>query len=250
MKIFIAYFDYLGFKDFIENNSEEEQKRIILNNFRDMERARSINKYTETQFGMIADTTRSKINCINFSDTIVFWTKDDSIDSLKELLSVSFTFNLQSVLYFFPVRGAIVYGEMTYHDFSKENENGAVFNINSVFGKGLVRAHLKADAQNWAGTVIDSSLTTELNDRGIIVSEFLAPVAKLFKVPYKKHIVNQEEYVCMLTRGEMNQETFKNLSETIDRNFKAYNKKVDDQSVQDKLKNTIEFLESFLPSHA
>jgi hypothetical protein len=39
MNRFIAYFDYLGFKKFIENNTLDYQKRIVVNNFRDIENA-------------------------------------------------------------------------------------------------------------------------------------------------------------------------------------------------------------------
>jgi hypothetical protein len=39
MKKFIAYFDYLGFKQFIDNNDLEYQRKIVGNNFRDIESA-------------------------------------------------------------------------------------------------------------------------------------------------------------------------------------------------------------------
>ena len=37
MKIFIAYFDFLGFKQFIKNNTLESQMNTVINIFRDIE---------------------------------------------------------------------------------------------------------------------------------------------------------------------------------------------------------------------
>ena len=102
MNCFIAYFDYLGFKEFIENNDLDYQKKIIGNNFRDLESALGQGKIKDVHHGVIADLSNSKINCINFSDTVVFWTNDDSNESLKELLDVSYKFNWQAVDFFFP----------------------------------------------------------------------------------------------------------------------------------------------------
>lgn len=39
MKKFIAYFDYLGFKQFIDNNDLVYQRKIVGNNFPDIENA-------------------------------------------------------------------------------------------------------------------------------------------------------------------------------------------------------------------
>ena len=89
MNRFIAYFDYLGFKKFIENNTLDYQKRIVVNNFRDIENALGKGKTKPAKYGVIADLSESKINCINFSDTVVFWTNDDSIDSLIEILGTT-----------------------------------------------------------------------------------------------------------------------------------------------------------------
>lgn len=101
MKKFIAYFDYLGFKQFIENNDLQYQKRIMGNNFRDIESAITQGKSVEAPHGVIADLSNHKVNCINFSDTVVFWTNDDSIQSLSEILEVAYKFNWQATTFFF-----------------------------------------------------------------------------------------------------------------------------------------------------
>lgn len=46
MNCFIAYFDYLGYSKFIENNDLDYQKKIIRNNFRDIESALGKGKFS------------------------------------------------------------------------------------------------------------------------------------------------------------------------------------------------------------
>lgn len=245
MNRFIAYFDYLGFKEFIENNDLEYQSRIVDNNFRDMESALGQGKLKDAPHGVIADISNSQINCINFSDTVFFFTNDTSDTSLVEILEVAYKFNWQAIDFCFPVRGALVFGEMAYVDFKKKNGGGGIYNINSVYGKGLVKAHLRADEQHWAGTVLDESFTTEIANRGHNLDEFLLPYAKKYKVPYKTEVERADEYVLNIIKGTLNDEALKNFSKNIRGNFAQYNKSVVDKSVQQKIENTIRFLESF-----
>lgn len=245
MNRFIAYFDYLGFKEFIENNDLSFQEKIILNNFRDMERALGQGSYKEALNGVVADLSHSNINCINFSDTVVFWTNDNSDESLIELLKVSCDFNSQAIGYFFPVRGSVVYGEMISVNFSHANDVGGKYHINSVFGKGLVNAYLKANSQNWAGTVIDESLIIEVSKRNYNLEEILRPYAKKYRVPYRDEVKLPEEFVFNIVKGNLNDDAFKNFRQGITDNFEAYNKSINHPDVQKKLDNTITFLASY-----
>ena len=245
MNRFIAYFDYLGFKEFIENNDLEYQKRIVNNNFRDMESALGQGNFKDTPRGVIADISKSQINCINFSDTVVFFTNDNSKDSLIEILKVAYEFNYREINFCFPVRGALVFGEMVYADFKQNNGGGGIYNINSVYGKGLVKAHLRANEQHWAGTVIDESFTTEIVNRGHNLYEFLLPYAKKYKVPYKNGENRAEEFVLNIVKGTLNDEVLKSMSISIRDNFAQDKKPVTDERVQQKISNTIQFLESY-----
>lgn len=245
MNSFIAYFDYLGFKEFIEKNDLATQKEVMGRIFRDMERALGRGKYKDAPQGVIADISNSKINCINFSDTVVFFTKDVSEESLTELLEVSYTFNYQAVDYFFPVKGSVVYGELEYVGFNQYNNGGGAYHINSIFGKGLVKAYSKANEQNWAGTVFDESFIGELKERGKDLEKYLHPFAKKYKVPYKNGIDLPEEFVLNIIKGTLNDVAMKSFSDGIQDNFAQYKKSVDKPDVQAKLKNTLMFLESY-----
>lgn len=249
MKKFIAYFDYLGFKQFIDNNDIDYQRRIVGNNLRDIENALAKEKLKRTSRGsVVADLSQSRINCINFSDTVVFWTNDDSEESLKDILEVAHIFNWHVIDYFFPARGSLVYGEIEVVDFQQKNEAGGRYNISSPFGKGLVRAHEKAEMQHWAGTVLDSSLTEEIVRRNYDIETFLQPYAKRYKVPYKKNLELPDEYVLCLVTGQLNDEAFKNYSKNVRENFAKHKKSVDNDDVRKKIENTIQFLQSFMPN--
>ena len=248
MERFIAYFDYLGFKQFIENNKLTYQKKIIDNILRDIERALGQTKIKFTGHGgVIADLSNSRINCINFSDTVVFWTNDNSEESLLEIISVTYQFNLEDITFFFPARGALVYGEIESIEFKQRNEGGGLYNINSVFGRGLVKAHEKAEKQHWAGTIIDQSIIDIMNIRGFNQEILLKPFAKKYKVPFKvkNRTEFQEEFVMCLTKGNIDEEAFNNLSKNIRDNFAKHNKSVNSDDVKEKIENTITFLSSF-----
>lgn len=246
MKKLIAYFDYLGFKQFIDNNDLTVHKRTMIHIFRDMEMALSKGKSKIKGNKLISDLTESQINCISFSDTVMFWTEDTSESSIIEFLEVVYRFNWQAILYCFPVRGSLVFGEIEYVDFKQESLVGAKYNINSVFGQGLVDAHVKAESQNWAGTVCDSSFIEMLVQLGYEPDKILPPFAKKYKVPYKNEQNQPEEYVlCLMNNGKISKDAFQNISDGIIRNFGDLNKSIDSPSIQEKIKNTIKFLESF-----
>ncbi|WPR77704.1 hypothetical protein [Algoriphagus sp. NG3] len=245
MKKFIAYFDYLGFRQFIEKNDILAQKRGMGNIFREIEQAIAKEKTTDAPHGIIADLEESNINCINFSDTIIFWTEDDSVDSLKEILEVSYIFNWRTNGYFFPARGAIVHGELEAVDFSYLNGKGRNYNINSVFGRGLISAYEKAESQNWAGTVVDHSIIGFLEGIGENPETFLEPWCIPYFIPYKNGVWKVKEFAFILVKGGLNDEAFNNWSKGIRDNFENYNKGPLDPRTEEKLKNTIEFLRGF-----
>lgn len=244
----LAYFDYLGFKDFIERNEIDYQIEIVKNIFRDIENALGKGKIIETSRGYIADLSKNKIHCINFSDTVIFWSENQSIEALTDLLEVAYGFNWSCIDFFFPVRGAIILGEVFDFKFDHESDNGGTYGVNSIFGRGLVDAHLKAEKQNWAGTVIDNSIVSYLTENKVNAESFLAPFAKKYKVPYHKGYDRpEEEWVLNLVKsnGALNDEAFKNMRRNIIENFSNHNKRIDSDEVALKIKNTLEFLESY-----
>lgn len=243
---FIAYFDFLGYKNFIMNNNTEEVRRRIGHIFRDTESALGKGKFVEAPYGYIADIDKSKLNCLNISDTIIFWSNDDSFESFKEILEVSFRFNWTFTCYSFPVRGAIVHGEMGVFGHYKDLDEGGTYNLNTIYGKGLIIAHEKAENLNLAGCVIDVSAIDKVSKFGEPM-EIIGNRAMLYNVPYKKNCNNiSSEYLLKFYENDsINQEAFKNRSNGIRGAFTGDNKEMNERS-EILLNNTIKFLRAML----
>ncbi len=243
MKTYIAYFDHLGFKDFIERNDFEMQKRGVGNILRDIENAAADGKLKDAPYGLVADLSHTTIQVLNFSDTILFWTQDDSEESLIEILKVAYRYNWGATTHFFPARGALSHGEIQHLNHNSENDKGGAYHVNSIFGKGLVDVYQKAESSDWSGATIDSSIIEKILEFGKEPTDFLAPYAKLYNVPYKNEKY-QEEFAFKLCEEPINEEAFKNVSRSIKENFANYDKRVDSEGVQRKIKNTIDYLVS------
>jgi hypothetical protein len=241
-EVYLAYFDFMGFKEFILNNDDDVLKRRMGHIFRDIEMSLGQGKYQEPQRGVVlADISTSKLNCLNISDTVLFWTNELNYDSLRELLNVAYSFNWREVGYNFPLRGSVIKGKV--HEVSGKNINGegGSYSIQCLFGEGLVNAHDLAESQEWAGTVIDNSIIEDLQ-REKDGLEFIENLALKYDVPFKKNI-KKEFYVFKLKQGKMSDEGLKNTLENIDYVFNLDNKPTDDERVKLKIKNTKDFLE-------
>lgn len=245
MKSYIAYFDFLGFKNFILNNDNEHIRKRIGHILRDIEAALGQGEYKEARLGFIADISKSKLNCLNISDTIILWANDDSFDSFLELLKVSFDFNWRVTRYHFPVRGAIVYDDLDIITHNMDTKNGGTYNVNSIFGKGLVSAHIKAENLNLAGCIVDSSTISKIEEFANW-EKTLDQFATIYSVPYKEPIGVCKEYILRLfVNKTINPETFDNVERSLSEAFSGDNKEMNDRSLE-LLKNTVDYIRSFV----
>ena len=246
MKRYITYFDFLGYKSFILNNNNDYLRRRINNILAGAEMALGRGKTIRPDNGFVyADLSESKINYLNISDTIIFWTNSDTVEEFKELLEVSHRFNWWGICYDFPVRGAMIYGEIEIKTGFNQNDIGGSINVNSIYGKGLVYAHLKAESQNWAGTVIDNSVISKIENQIVDFDQYITRFTKLYKIPYKGGNEAKPEYALRLVTDQLNEEAFKNRKDGIEKAFFDDNKD-DNIRVREILENTIKFLKTEL----
>lgn len=244
MKKYVGYFDLMGYKNFIENNETDETRRRVTHILRDIEAALGKGEYKEGGHGVLhADLSASKLQCITISDTVIFWTLDDSKESLMEILKVCFDFNFKLNLHNFPVRGALVFEAIEMINGFQRNNNGGTYSVNTIYGKGLVKAHIKAESQYWAGTVIDQSAIEKIAEEND-VEQVLAPFAMKTQVPYKNGCpIQDREYAFRLCIGWLNEIAYGNWKKGIEEVFAADNKGMDDAGIIAKLANTIAFLD-------
>lgn len=244
MKLYIAYFDFLGYKNFILNNGSEHLHTRVGHILRDIETSLSLgNLKKNLREVFIADLSNSHINCFNFSDTVLFWTNDNSIESFTELLKVSYRFNWNEVCYNFPVRGTIIFDEFEQISGSNENQVGGTYVVKCIYGKGLLKAYQKTENLNWAGCVIDNSVISELKNHGDY-TDLLNQYAIEYSVPYKITPQNHKpEYALRLVDGKINKTAFKNRCDGIVQSFSSDSKDADQPRAKTLLDNTIKFLE-------
>jgi len=245
MDTYIAYFDILGFKEFIENNEKAYVEKNFRNIFRESQTAISGETFIEyAPIGLVPDLNKAEINCMHFSDSIIFWTNDFSTESFKKMVNVCYTFYWQCMKYSFPVRGCLVFGDIEFKPFQIKSKGKGIFQNSSLYGKALISAYLKAESQDWAGCYIDKSAiqTVEENAINELINE---NKVVYYPVPLKDG-TQSFEYTVRIIGGSLNNMAFKNLAKGIERIFTLHmNGKPITESVIRKQNNTIKFLDYF-----
>lgn len=237
--VYLAYFDFMGFKEFINNNDDETLIRRMGHIFRDIETSLGLGKYQEPKNGrIIADLSKSNLNCLNISDTVLIWTNDCSQNSLIELIKVAYHFNWTENAYNFPIRGSVVKGKIREVTGKNINSQGGSYSVQCVYGKAMIDAHIKAENQNWAGTVIDKQVVIDLKSSEV-GSQLLTENALEYDVPYKTGVI--KDFVFKFNKGKLNDTALANFLSDIDRIFQMDNKEIN-ESVKVKIQNTKQFI--------
>jgi hypothetical protein len=151
----IACFDILGFKN---NVKEFEQQAGIgrLNVFVKNFYSKIINELKQQNAYHPNDVFSTW-----FSDTFIFFTRDDSEQAfslLQSTFDISYWFVITKDAKW-PLRGAIGYGQL-YADISK----------NIFLGSGIINAYEYAEKQNWIGSIVTPEANNKLVELGIDLS--------------------------------------------------------------------------------
>lgn len=245
METFIAFFDILGFKEFIFNNDFDETKRLFGHLLRDTQTALSKENYLEVPQGIVPDLSFQKVNALHVSDSIVFWTNTSTAADFEELVNVCYSFYWRSLQTTFPLRGCLTFGEIDFNPNTIKNSNGIYFHNYSLIGKGLVEAYLKAESLEYAGCLLDKKAIAKVDDKlinDLIYDQKLC----MYKVPCKTGF--SYEHVFRPNRGDHNDVSFRNTANRI-KNLFTYASKNDIEklpsSVLNKMNNTIDFISFF-----
>jgi len=188
MANFLAYFDLLGYKKFIENNDESHLDYRTNHFGRNIERALALDQPdipSKCAGAFLSDISHSTLNCLTFSDTVILWTNSNTLQDFEEILRVAYKYNNFNVLLDFPSRGCIVYGDIWFKPFDSENQRGGRYMLNMIYGKALIDAHLRADSMSWAGCELDNSAieyARTLGDITLLLQEFTI----LYNIPFKQ----------------------------------------------------------------
>jgi hypothetical protein len=187
MANFLAYFDLLGYKKFIENNTEERLDYRTNHFGRNIEIALALDRPTiqsKRPGVVISDISHSTLNCLTFSDTVILWTNSNALEDFTEILQVAHKYNNFNILHDFPSRGCVVYGDIWYKPFDSENLRGGKYMLNMIYGKALIDAHSRAEAMSWAGCELDKSAIEYANTLGNI-KPLLQEYTMVYDIPFK-----------------------------------------------------------------
>ncbi len=145
-KRFVAFFDLLGFKSWLKADGSFKVFTYVRGFLNLMIRASLPGSIVNPD--MSVTLKDSNIEFINFSDAIIFYTRDDSDACFDTMLQVSGEF--MNVVISGPsrmIRGAIAHGE-----FYADPE------ANAYVGQALVDAHDLEGAQDWLSCSLDDSV--------------------------------------------------------------------------------------------
>ncbi|MDD2345249.1 MAG: hypothetical protein PHY85_03795 [Bacteroidales bacterium] len=231
-KRFIAYFDLLGYRNFIKNNDVSKQYEVLSKIHVQIETAiNESKKYIEKSIFVVNDLNNEKVNFSNYSDTFIFWTNTDTKEEFDAIFNATIEINHRLNMNFFPVRGVLLYDELIPLNFSSKKTE---YHINTYFGKGLIIAHDKAENQEWAGTYIDKSvfeiIELDVDQKNKCVEYDIPLKGGRFskELAFKICLDNSEDYI-------------RNLKQSVELTFVRNNKW--DVKAQTKLNNTLAFLD-------
>jgi len=199
METYLAYFDILGFKDFIYNTAQDEIDFKFDCLLRDSQSSITDDKFISDLYGgLVPDLKQSRVNCLHVSDSIIFWTSGVSKEQFAHIIDVSNDFfQCCCVNQTFPVRGCIVKGIISFDPFTIKSQKELKFINSSIYGKALIDAYIKAELQEWAGCYIDKSVFEGIDE--IEINALIAS-GKILKypVPFKDQIVKEEFTIKMI----------------------------------------------------
>jgi hypothetical protein len=144
----VAYFDILGFKNEIQLSTGHLEVLAYLYG----EIIDRINDELKEVTGFMA----LKYECSWFSDSFLFYSSDDSIDSYLTIhLAATSFFDYMTIIKKWPVRGALTAGDF----YANKNKN-------IYLGKAVVDAYSYAEKQDWIGFVLTPEAYEKLVTNG------------------------------------------------------------------------------------
>lgn len=236
-KRFVAFLDILGFKEIIEKNSLNDIVEIYSKTLKEAY-DKSI-KTLESQEEFRDEEASLKSTII--SDSILFWTENDTFNGFVKLLLTIDYFIYAALRNGFLLRGAIVYDEIIELKATAISDKTLESSI--LIGKAITRAYTQEAKQDWCGCTVSQDAIErfkQLHTPNAANFEDLVSYGFLIKytVPYKSGKIT-DEYVVnwpKVLSSKPNPDWIINA-------FKAHAKVFDVWEVQNKLNNTLRFME-------
>ncbi len=260
-KVYLAYFDILGFKSYVQNHSLGELANKMEAFYIGSQSSMSErNRPCSDDCGRIEpDPTTFRVKALHISDSLIYWTEGDSIEDFENILDTSRKLIMKTCTTRLLLRGCITYGDLCFNpDIVRENKNE--FYQFAMFGNSIVNAYTKAEKLKIVGCVIDDYAIGRVNE--INGSNGINDFIKKGKVVYRCIPQKGENGVCVKPEciikpicadSSITELEFYNRSMDLEDAFKEMSNgnkgtsiEVLPEDVKQKLNNTIEFYRSFL----
>jgi hypothetical protein len=241
---YVLFMDILGFSQLIQNNSSKKIKQIYESHFIGnysfaFETAASRLNIShlsvhKLQGNISQDLIQNKFELHIMSDSIIVWTKDDSVESFKDLCKFASSYLALNLWCGLPLRGGVSKGDIV-------NINKDVNNIaqTCIVGKGVVNAYHTEQKQNWMGIAIDDECITGLTSEDLKTTpivNYVVPMKVLDKGTCQEKQVYENKYVVNWT---LFNEYFTDSLDFFNDCFSKYNKPI--QGIENKIQNTYKF---------
>lgn len=254
---YVALFDILGFKEIVKNNSHEELIKIYEKLDRLLKFSLCLCRLNkEFQY----DFSKTIINSINISDSILLWTNDVNVTSFYDLILTSWELQFQSIYAGLPMTGAITVGPISIIQDRIQAQTQTENFRSTFFGKPIVEAFELVSKQLWAGSLITNE-TIEVYENNLFrfVRTFDDPlfidpyrieksisihglkrrkILREFDVPFKKKPYSQR----YLTLNWPDKTRTRISEKQIRERFLRHNKFIRKKSVHKLIENTITYL--------
>lgn len=181
---FVAYFDILGFKDYVFSNSTDEIHKMLIN----------LNKILPNDKDEEID--ESSILCTTFSDSIFIFTKSDSIAEFRNFIQFIRRFMRTSIRRNIPLKASIAYGEIVAYKDRK------------IFcGKPIVNAFLLQEDLQYMGIVVHHSVEDYIIKKSkylnVRYKSYFKEIETPFKYGYRNHLNIDYTILALNTSAEM-----------------------------------------------
>ncbi|WP_345246697.1 hypothetical protein [Nibrella saemangeumensis] len=156
---YIAFVDILGYSQIVEKNSFEDLSRFVGFLIRDVQMYLTSEEAGKSKtrlylHGFAPDLSEATINNIMLSDTIIFWTVDDSAESFYEIIkSIRNLMFFESFFTNVALRGVITIGELEFVNYDITHPSLTI-NQSTLYGKAIVEAYHIEKEQEWIGCLV------------------------------------------------------------------------------------------------
>lgn len=256
-RTYVALLDILGFKELASNNSHSDLIEIYRTFDRAIKNSLAGNNFTKNG----PDLSKTKVNTMTISDSVILWTDNAEIDDFYMLLILVRDLLFHGFFCGLPFRGAIVIGPLSYN-YSKLVSNSQN-HLATIFGKSIIESYEISSNQDWAGVIISDDAVADYESK---VNRVVRPLNDPFlyyepQTLYKKISLKALIKRKLIRQWQVPQKNGDNrVFHTVDwtttkRNkyteteikncFSKYNKMLkDNDSVQKKIQNTIDYIKT------